>query len=185
MDSALFQNAETLLAGCYNLKELSWNISRWYSADAYPGFGDGSSAPRISLDLKFPLLQSLHSVIENVEDAALEVFHDMANRIDAPKLRSLIIEGSPYGTELRWMGLLLRRNPQLQELRISYFSLKESDYWEDFFTPLTELKTLIISRVSPPNEFLQSIFPSSRDSETVLRYLPNLDRFVIEWLHQG
>ncbi|KIJ27889.1 hypothetical protein M422DRAFT_270894 [Sphaerobolus stellatus SS14] len=99
--------------------------------------------------LDAPQLKSLHLVIYNVEDAALEVFHDIANCLDASRLRCLAVEGSPYGTELRWMGLPLRRNPQLHELRISYFLLEESDYWADFFTPLTDLKTLIISRMSP------------------------------------
>ncbi|KIJ38289.1 hypothetical protein M422DRAFT_33409 [Sphaerobolus stellatus SS14] len=128
------------------------------------------------MDLKFPLLQSLHLKIDNIEPPALELFNDVAKHFHAPQLRSLTIEGSPNGTRLRWIGPFLRRNPQLYELRISVFRM--DNYPENILVPLVELRTLIISQMIPSNAFLQSIFLGNHGSEA--SSLPSLRKFVIE-----
>ncbi|KIJ27893.1 hypothetical protein M422DRAFT_270902 [Sphaerobolus stellatus SS14] len=167
LECAQFPKAGQLLARCQNLKDLSWSISR----DFYPLSGT-PSAPRISSRLNFPFLTSLHLAINDDEAFPCETFLDIAHYLDAPQLRSLTIEGTPGKSQVRSIAPLLRRNPQLEELRMSVFGV--DDYSEDLLAPLVELKTLILSRMKPSNEFLQSSFHTDASS------LSNLSKFIIE-----
>ncbi|KIJ38286.1 hypothetical protein M422DRAFT_69147 [Sphaerobolus stellatus SS14] len=165
-DPTDFQKTLKLLAGCHGLKELSWGISPWNDWGNFASNGP----PRISTDLKFPLLRSLHLKIDNNKEATSHLFNDVANSLHAPQLRSLTIEGGQHSTPVRWIGLFLRRNPQLHELCISLFHLQGCP--EDLLSPLVELRTLILSQMEISNAFLQSIFSGS--------HLPSLNKFVIE-----
>ncbi|KIJ34165.1 hypothetical protein M422DRAFT_52149 [Sphaerobolus stellatus SS14] len=150
---------EKFLSLCEHLQTLSLTVSRSF------GRALGNFPYSFSVSSEFPRLQSLSLKLDSAEQ-----YRSISQYFKFPELRFLTARGNGF-TSVACIENLLERNPRLRELRLDKFSFEE--YPNHLLSPLTELRSLVVSRSLPRKNFLRSNFlPQPHTNQFSL---PNLE----------